>query len=149
MNIEIIKNFLIESSRRYRIHSYASAIICPNAQIGELIVRQLRNLQLEARYLEGGDINLVQDCIKVISLENAKGLEFPLVVVVGLEDGVFPNYQGVLKEEKKEFVKQQRRKLYVACSRAMRSLMVYGSHSNPSVLITELRNSNNWSFDNE
>jgi superfamily I DNA/RNA helicase/mRNA-degrading endonuclease RelE of RelBE toxin-antitoxin system len=147
-NIEIIKNFLTESSHRYSIHRYASAIICPNAQIGELIVRQLRNLQLEARYLEGGDINLVPDCIKVISLENAKGLEFPFVVVVGLEDGVFPNYHSVLEEEKKEFVKQQRRKLYVACSRAMRSLLLYGSHSNPSVLITELENSRNWSFDN-
>ncbi len=146
--VETIHKFLTKSSRKYSIPIYSSAIICPGAQMGKLIARQLETTGLNAKYLEGGEIHLAQACVKVISLESAKGLEFPFVVVTGLEEGVFPDYRNLISEEKREFLRQQRRKFYTACTRAMRSLLVYGSRSNPSIFIKELNNNRNWEFYN-
>src|SRR5215203_3795387 len=64
--------------------------------------------------------NLREDegLVTLMTLHNAKGLEFPIVFIIGLEDGVFPHSraldEGGLEEE--------RRLAYVGITRAMRDL---------------------------
>jgi DNA helicase-2/ATP-dependent DNA helicase PcrA len=56
--------------------------------------------------------------VTLMTLHNAKGLEYPTVFVVGCEDGVFP-HQRALDEGA---VEEERRLFYVAVTRAMREL---------------------------
>jgi DNA helicase II / ATP-dependent DNA helicase PcrA len=56
--------------------------------------------------------------VTLMTLHNAKGLEYPVVFVVGCEDGVFP-HQRALDEGG---VEEERRLFYVAVTRAMREL---------------------------
>jgi DNA helicase-2/ATP-dependent DNA helicase PcrA len=65
-----------------------------------------------------------EDCVQLMTLHSAKGLEFPLVFVAGMEEGLFPhkrslNDPGGLEEE--------RRLCYVGITRAMQQL--YLSHA--------------------
>ena len=53
------------------------------------------------------------DAITLITMHNTKGLEFPLVMVTGLEQGLFPR-----DNEEGEDLEEQRRLFYVACTRA-------------------------------
>jgi len=59
------------------------------------------------------------DSVKVMTIHSAKGLEFPVVFIVGLEDGFFPHEKSKMKEDA---VEEERRLLYVGMTRAMEKL---------------------------
>ena len=73
--------------------------------------------------------------MKILTLHASKGLEFPLVIVSRVGEGRLPFRFGALPpEELTARIEQQRRLLYVGCSRAMRALLVCVHAAAPSVL---------------
>jgi len=63
------------------------------------------------------DIN--NDFINVMTLHSSKGLEFPYVIITGMEQGLFPSQR---KDEDKDNVEEERRLFYVGLTRAMYAL---------------------------
>ncbi len=74
------------------------------------------------------------DCVVLMTLHSAKGLEFPIVFIPGMEEGIFPGNQALYNEEELE---EERRLAYVGITRAMKKLylvnarqrMLYGTTS--------------------
>ena len=58
--------------------------------------------------------------VRLLTLDRAKGLEFKAVALVGVRDGQVPDYQASSSRERGE----ERRRLYVATTRAARELVV-------------------------
>ncbi len=79
--------------------------------------------------LQGMDMD--ENTVTLMTIHSAKGLEFPTVFIVGMEEGVFPSLQAIGESEQME---EERRLAYVAITRAKRRLyitsarqrMVYG-----------------------
>ena len=57
-----------------------------------------------------------EDCVSLMTIHSAKGLEFPYVYVVGMEENLFP---GILSLSTREELEEERRLFYVAVTRAM------------------------------
>ena len=85
------------------------------------LVAFLANAALEAGDAQG---DAWDDCVQLMTLHSAKGLEFPVVFLTGLEDGLFPHRRSLNDAEGLE---EERRLCYVGATRAMSEL--YLSHA--------------------
>ena len=89
----------------------------PRAPLAERLHDALAGLALDQ---DRGQEKETGDAVTLITMHSCKGLEFPHVFIVGLEDGLLPHSrskaEGTLDEERRLF--------YVALTRAMRSLVL-------------------------
>ncbi len=64
-----------------------------------------------------------KDFVKLMTIHQAKGLEFKYVFLCGMSEGILPNYRA-LRERKKEALEEERRLAYVAITRAENELFL-------------------------
>jgi DNA helicase-2/ATP-dependent DNA helicase PcrA len=83
----------------------------------------LAHAALEAGEGEG---SAWEDCVQLMTLHSAKGLEFPLVFMCGMEEGLFPHRMSI---EEPGRLKEERRLCYVGITRARRRLVLTAAES--------------------
>ncbi len=81
----------------------------------------LEEFLADAALLSSADEATSSDTVSLMTLHAAKGLEFPVVFMVGLEDGLFPSSRADNSEEELE---EERRLAYVGMTRAMKDLFL-------------------------
>jgi len=85
--------------------------------------------------------------VKIMTIHQAKGLEFPYVFIIGLSEGIFPNMRTI-RQFKKNGEEEERRLMYVAITRAEKALFLTESegfnvstkmNKYPSRFLTEIK----------
>lgn len=89
--------------------------------------------------------NADADTVTLMTLHAAKGLEFPVVFLVGMENGVFPSQQSMYEPS---LLEEERRLCYVGITRAKKKLYILNAYSRmqfgktsmnpPSVFLSEI-----------
>ena len=92
-----------------------------------------------------GQADAWEDCVQLMTMHSAKGLEFPLVIMCGMEDGLFPHQRSIADADGLE---EERRLCYVGITRARQTLYLthaeqrrlhgMDSFSQPSRFIAEI-----------
>jgi DNA helicase-2/ATP-dependent DNA helicase PcrA len=92
-----------------------------------------------------GQADAWEDCVQLMTMHSAKGLEFPLVFLCGMEDGLFPHQRAIADPNGLE---EERRLCYVGITRAKEALYVtyaeqrrlhgMDNYSQPSRFIAEI-----------
>ena len=105
----------------------------------------LEEFLADASLMSSADESSTADAVTLMTLHAAKGLEFPVVFIVGMEEGLFPSSRCV---EDAADLEEERRLAYVGMTRAMRRLFLtyagsrfsFGdrSYNMPSRFLTEL-----------
>ena len=105
----------------------------------------LNSFLADASLMSSADEATVKNSVTLMTLHAAKGLEFPVVFIVGMEEGLFPMGRAY---EKPESLEEERRLAYVGMTRAMRRLFLtyaasrysYGNrnYNMPSRFLTEI-----------
>ena len=89
-------------------------------ELGEVGLRPLDHFLQRATLVAGGDgVSADADAVTLMTLHNAKGLEYPVVFITGLEDGLFPLGKAY---DDPAMLEEERRLLYVGITRAERKL---------------------------
>jgi len=92
------------------------------------------------------DAEVDNDKVKLMTIHQSKGLEFPNVFIVGLTEGMFPNHRSI-RERRQDGEEEERRLMYVAVTRAESMLYLTdsegymndnGALKYPSRFITEI-----------
>ena len=113
---------------------------------GETDMQPLESFLAHAVLESGeGQADPYADCVQMMTLHSAKGLEFPVVFLAGMEDGLFPHQRSIADLASLE---EERRLCYVGATRAMQQLYItyaeqrrlYGvdQYGQPSRFIGEL-----------
>jgi DNA helicase-2/ATP-dependent DNA helicase PcrA len=128
------------------LNSIKEWVESPDNEEGELVDKSLGGyLQQITLLTDQDEKDPNADTVKVMTIHSAKGLEFPVVFVAGLEEMLFPNALSINTREELE---EERRLFYVAITRAKKRLWItlantryrFGSlvQNEPSRFIDEL-----------
>ena len=143
--VDALVEFLREASRESREPQRNAAILVAGEKLeaareGARLAKALKARKLKANYMASKDLRLDADCIKVLTMHTSKGLEFPIVALWNVNDGVLPrDVSDLPSEEQTEEELKDRRLFYVGCSRAMRHLAVFTRMDEESPFIYDLQ----------
>ena len=138
------KNTIEDRTRLENVHELSSSIqnYLDNAGDEPSLAGFLDEIALYTD-LDSHDPN--EDCVVMMTMHSAKGLEFPVVFVVGVEEGIFPGIRAIGEPDEME---EERRLCYVAMTRAKERLymtcaaqrMLFGrtSANRPSRFLSEI-----------
>jgi len=98
---EDLESLVDFASKHENLHEMLSQLVLLSSESGDRVVRK------------------GESCLRLSTIHQSKGLEFPHVFIIGLADGLFPNKRAIDGESDLE---EERRLFYVATTRAERSL---------------------------
>ncbi|MBX3000931.1 MAG: UvrD-helicase domain-containing protein [Caldilineaceae bacterium] len=115
-----------------------AAVLVPTNKLAEQVADALSSFGLPATQVDKRNVDLKTPYVKVMTLHSAKGLEFPVIILPFVEDGILPPLQTQRPISDEHILAAARRLFYVGSSRAMQRLFVLHREGYASPLLKSL-----------
>ena len=117
------KNTTEDTARAENVREVRTSILTYEKESGDTTLEgYLANVAL---YTDMDNYDADADAVILMTIHSAKGLEFPVVYLVGMEESVFPGVRAIGEPEEME---EERRLCYVAITRAKERLILTSAH---------------------
>ena len=118
------KNTTEDTARAENVRELKTSILTYMKESGDTTLEgYLANVAL---YTDMDNYDADADCVVLMTIHSAKGLEFPTVFLVGMEETIFPGIRAIGEPEEME---EERRLCYVAVTRAKEKLYLTSAHN--------------------
>lgn len=127
----------LAGDNQFRLSDFA--VLCPSVQLCNSVKTRFDQVGIPCILRDDEQFDILEDRIKVLTIHSAKGLEFPVVFIVGLHNGILPNLiKSIDDEEATMALERERTLLYVGMTRAAEALYLVTSNETPSSFIAEI-----------
>jgi len=124
--VRLLVNFFQQTRSYFHLNLGACAVLCPTTQAGRAVAADLTGRRLPATFMTGQELDLKRPGVKVLTLQAAKGLEFPIVALAGFLESSWHASMPTSStgEGREEMLALERRTMFVGMTRAMRALLI-------------------------
>ncbi len=127
----------LAGDQTFRVSDFA--VLCPTADLCSEYRDRLTVASIPCQVYGDQDFDILEERVKVLTIHSAKGIEFPVVFVVGLHEGILPHIIYRDKDEEATLeLERQRTRLYVGMTRAAEALYLVTSAQAPSSFVGEI-----------
>jgi superfamily I DNA/RNA helicase len=127
---------LIED-QRFRLSDFA--ILSPSYDLIQTMQQSFRRVQVPCVIHTDDEFDILEEQVKILTIHSAKGLEFPVIFLLGLHQGVLPrNMRSIDDEEAELDLERERTLMYVGMTRAAEALYLVTSQNNASQFLGEI-----------
>ena len=137
-----LANHINQSLGELHLPASAAAVLSPQKWMAEQAAESLTSLGLSASFVTGKNINLLKREVKTMTIHSSKGLEFPVVGLIYVEEGFMPyTIRDSRVDDLDKHLEKERRVLFVGMTRAMRRLFVVHRRGRGSSFLRDIDHS--------
>ena len=127
----------LAGDNRFRLADFA--VLCPTVQLCNAVSQRFAQMDIPCILRDDEQFDILEERVKVLTIHSAKGLEFPVVFILGLHDGTLPHPRQQMDDEEADLaLERDRTLLYVGMTRAAEALYLVTSIDNPSSFLSEI-----------
>jgi len=127
----------LAGDNRFRLADFA--VLCPTVQLCDAVSQRFSQMEIPCVTKWDEAFDILEEQVKVLTIHSAKGLEFPVVFILGLHEGLLPQTQRVMDDEEADLaLERDRILLYVGMTRAAEALYLVTSAEKPSPFLSEV-----------
>jgi len=141
--IELVRNRILDlvSDLTFRLSDFA--VLCRTNDTCEKCRDDLERAGLRTVHYKDNDFDMLEERIKILTIHSSKGLEFPVVFLLGLTEDELPwrhdsRFVDEDEEEVQLYIEDERRLCYVGMTRAAEALYLLTVKGNESRFLQEL-----------
>lgn len=124
--------------QRFRVSDFA--VICPTNELCERVRDLLFKADIPCALHRDEEFDVLEEQVKILTIHSAKGLEFPVVFLVGVREGVLPHRPPVRLESEERMLELERQRtlFYDGMTRAAEALFLVTTAGARSGFLNEL-----------